>query len=336
VKPIPRTTIGNIENHCQSIDIADLTRTFQDAIQISRRLGLKHIWIDSLCIVQDDKRDWEVSAGQMASIYANAYIVISATRTKTGDDGCFSERVGSHKLTTAKEDEQLVTVFVRRETEHRYFTQTPPIFDPVPLFERAWCFQERLLARRIIHYTDDEIYWECGQSLLCECGSVEGPVYRDNKPDNGNFKVQYTRHVHKEDLTMKLHLWYQIMHEYSQRALTFENDFLPALSGTASQIASPLLGRYYAGIWEHTMPQALLWRPWGGKLNHVARRPPGYRAPSWSWAAIDAACITWDINAENTDDLEYPCQILGLDRTLISSDPYGQISDAYIAWPPLF
>jgi len=266
----------------------------------------------------------------MASIYENAYVVISATRTRTGDDGCFSERIGSHKLTTIKKDRQPVTVYVRRETEHRHFIQTPPVFDPVPLFERAWCFQERLLARRIIHYTDDEIYWECGQSLLCECGSVTDPMYRNNEPDTGNFKLQYTKFVREEDLEMKLHLWYQIIHEYSQRALTFESDLLPELSGTASQIASPLLGRYYAGIWEHTMPQALLWRPWGSKLNHVGKRPAEYRAPSWSWAAINAACMTWNLNSENTSDLHYPCQIREVDHNLVSSDPYGQISDASI------
>lgn len=61
-----------------------LPSTFQDAITVTRRLGIAYIWIDSLCIVQDDAQDWEREAAKMALIFESAYLTIAATAAPNG------------------------------------------------------------------------------------------------------------------------------------------------------------------------------------------------------------------------------------------------------------
>lgn len=83
------TTVSNFTSMCSSIPFESLPKTFRDAITITRRLGLRFMWIDSLCIVQDDKGDWEKEAARMAQIYQNAFLTIAATRAPDSDGGCF-------------------------------------------------------------------------------------------------------------------------------------------------------------------------------------------------------------------------------------------------------
>lgn len=63
---------------------AKLPNTFQDAIAVTRMLGLRYIWIDSLCIIQNDAQDWEREAAKMALIFESAYLTIAATAASNG------------------------------------------------------------------------------------------------------------------------------------------------------------------------------------------------------------------------------------------------------------
>lgn len=79
-----RTTKENICSMKTCIPWAKLPNTFQDAISVTRRLGIRYLWIDSLCIVQDDAQDWEREAAKMALIFEAAYITIAATAATNG------------------------------------------------------------------------------------------------------------------------------------------------------------------------------------------------------------------------------------------------------------
>ena len=141
------------------IEFSELTKTFQDAVTITRRMGLNYIWIDSLCIIQDDADDWALQSSRMAAIYEDAHVAVAGTRSRTGDEGCFSIRSPSYDVSVVDAEKQY-TDHVKMRISHRDFSERPSSFDRAPLFGRAWVFQGRLLATRTIHYTAHEIMWE--------------------------------------------------------------------------------------------------------------------------------------------------------------------------------
>jgi hypothetical protein len=89
---VPQTTKATIDLLRVSIDWDSLTKTFQDAILLTRILGMDYIWIDSFCIIQDDKSDWLREIPKMAGIYENAELVVSAAASKDGTGGIFWDR----------------------------------------------------------------------------------------------------------------------------------------------------------------------------------------------------------------------------------------------------
>ncbi|KAF2731059.1 hypothetical protein EJ04DRAFT_443732, partial [Polyplosphaeria fusca] len=121
--------------------------TFKDAILYARRLGLAWIWIDLLCIVQDDPLDWKKEVGQLASICQNAFITLSATEASHGNGGFFSaER--PMLCTSVPTDFKLA--FDGRET---------------PIFPGR--FRNGLLSSRLLHFISEELSWECREMYSC-------------------------------------------------------------------------------------------------------------------------------------------------------------------------
>ena len=91
-RPIITTKLQDIAIRCRNIDFSTLSKTFQDAVLVTRSLGLKYLWIDSLCIVQDSKKDWEIESSKMGTYYSYAQICIAATAASEGSIGCFFDR----------------------------------------------------------------------------------------------------------------------------------------------------------------------------------------------------------------------------------------------------
>lgn len=144
----------------------------KDSIEAAFRLELRYIWIDSYCIIQDDPSDWEKEAANMASIYENAFLTISATSSESGSSmfsAAAPECLGT-KVTEVNGE----GVFIRRQIQHPCKPEiggdTREVLSGVTL-DRAWIFQERLLSKRLIQFTRDELVWECQQSTWCECES---------------------------------------------------------------------------------------------------------------------------------------------------------------------
>ena len=144
-----------------------LPHGYRDAISLTRRLGIRYIWIDSLCIVQDDEDDWREQAAQMATIFQGAYVTIAATSATSPSAGYFSV---SPRQYLAKRlyyrDEKGVThaAYARRTIPHFFsstaFGQSGYSLDRSPLLSRGWVFQERLLSPRILHLGAVEMAWE--------------------------------------------------------------------------------------------------------------------------------------------------------------------------------
>lgn len=243
----------------------------RDAIEATSRLGLRFIWIDCYCIIQNDIKDWEAEAAKMASIYENAFFTISAT---------FAERGHSMFSTMAREFEAFqVTeisgepVYIRRRLLHP--CQTDDTFSESllgPLLQRAWVFQERLLSRRFIHFTPSEMFWECRESTWCEC---ESP-----KAGWESRRMRNSRTIGSLD-------WDLIVRQYDDTQLSREEDRLPALAGVARRYGELRGGwTYLAGLWKEQLGTDLAWFKQDAGNEMMLREQV---APTWSWASLPRA-----------------------------------------------
>ena len=166
------TNLNNLELHERRIPYESLPKTFQDAVVITRSMGMRYIWIDSLCIVQDDIQDWKNEASKMADVYRNAYCTVAATGSRGDQDGIFAARTEQDICTLrydAKNTDLLITYI-----EEDIFALEQLLFHS-PLSQRAWCLQEKLLSPRIIHFTQSRAIWECRTRFETEDLLVLGP-----------------------------------------------------------------------------------------------------------------------------------------------------------------
>ena len=159
-----RTLKSNIKDRCQGIDLAMLGKTFQDAITVTRGLGLRYLWIDSLCIVQDDKDDWEREAKCMGTVFSSAYCVVAAAAAKETRDGFLGPWPPARFVTLSNPSGPL------------YLCESVDNFhgdvENASLSKRGWVLQERALAQRTIFFSKNQIYWECGRGVRCESGAL--------------------------------------------------------------------------------------------------------------------------------------------------------------------
>jgi hypothetical protein len=163
------TTKATYSERTKAIPWSSLSKTFQDAITIARGLGVRYIWIDSLAIIQDDIDDWAQEASRMASVYQNSWLTIAATAASDGNDGCLSP----HPIycIDGKENGHLYRILVREHIDHSSFGRSaelsnrPATRRRFPLLSRGWTLQEQLLAPCIIHFTEQELVWECNEGF---------------------------------------------------------------------------------------------------------------------------------------------------------------------------
>ncbi|OQV03642.1 hypothetical protein CLAIMM_08660 [Cladophialophora immunda] len=85
------TTKKTYMDHCEGIPLAELPATFQQAVTITRELGIPYLWIDSLCIIQDDDLDWETEASRMGIVYFASYLTLSAMSSADDSSGCYRD-----------------------------------------------------------------------------------------------------------------------------------------------------------------------------------------------------------------------------------------------------
>jgi len=139
------------------IFIDDLSNTFRDAVRITRELGGRYLWIDSLCIIQDNEDDWAREAKVMAKVYANSHCTLAALSSKNSTEGCRLFLI-----------QHTISSFVDLDVNY-WGPMRIRVFDPEPvswgisgpLTLRAWTLRERELSRRNIHFGEGQLLWEC-------------------------------------------------------------------------------------------------------------------------------------------------------------------------------
>lgn len=274
----------NLEAFKKGLVYESLPKAFRDAILVTRMLGVRYIWIDSICILQDSLEDWEREAAKMSLVYSNSTLTIAATGANDSTEGCFLSR-------NAPEIEPVMLEYPidsALEVGRIFLTPRRATFDESvsrgPLSRRGWVLQELILSRRIVHYAREQMYWEC-QSLS---KAEDGATFKAHS----RFKQLLSFHdppgfSYTQSLQNR---WYTLVEDYKSRLLTKDTDMLPALSGIASEFGKHIQQKYLAGLWNLELANGLLWHA----RDSYLKQPSTYRAPSWSWAALNGP-ITYNL-----------------------------------------
>jgi hypothetical protein len=318
------TQIESYEDRLQGFTLDDLPKTVRDAVVVTRTLGLQFLWVDALCIVQGDSRDWQRESSKMDQIYGNASITIAATASNDTSDGCFVWRAAP--LTNAvpirslcSNSDEVGTLFISQK-----LGTVDEILDRSPLNNRGWCLQERVLSRRIVHFAQDQMYWECQKHCIAEDGTI---IEDQNAPKRclnfGKMGIQ------EPTFANVMRSWHTIVTEYSMRDLSWSSDKLPAISGLAHQIARRTNAEYLAGLWRQDLPFGLLWQASHGKGTRVTDK---WRAPSWSWASIDGPVNSqgYRPGAILLDKILDEAVVLSAKVHLAGENPFGEVTDGLI------
>ena len=292
------TRSSNLDKNKTGIPITELPLTFRDAIDVSRALNIRYLWIDSLCVVQDDIIDWENHVEIMADIYRDAHITLAAGASEDDEGGFFrgcEELYMDSRSFKIADGQTECEIYVRRCLPHP--DEKSPQRTTMPLMSRGWVFQERLLSRRFLCFARNEILWECQEDVACSCSTSDtGFNHRDPKKNPGflncspvKSKFATISQLSKNDLWS---LWRDVVAQYSTRKLTYPQDKMPALAGFARRFEAAGAGTYLYGLWLEALETQLLWVM--SKISEQESRPRN--APSWSWVSAADGDVEWRID----------------------------------------
>jgi hypothetical protein len=271
-----RLTQATYDRYTTDIPLSELPKTFHDAVNCTRALGCEYIWIDSLCIIQNNKEDWLREAATMCQVYENALLTLAAASSSNGSGGLFYR---PRRVELSGYDMSIgapYSIFARLEIDHHYFH--------LPLTKRAWVMQERLLAPRTLYFTDQELVWECRQENSCQCTPLGGGGFTEQEAD---FPRALKFPPSMEGLSPQW-AWHDVVGIYSRLDMTKPGDKLIAIDGVAQFMKRTRESRYWAGLWEDSFISDLLWTvAVGDSWSTRPLRPTDWRAPTWSWASVD-------------------------------------------------
>jgi hypothetical protein len=266
-------TRNNLNQFRVRVPFEALTKSFQDAIYITRYLGLHYLWIDSLCILQDDPSDWRKESSSMSNVYGGSTVNIAATSASDGTMGCFFDRYCSWRSQFKGEKDS--------DTLWDCYPDCQGWLRRSPLRSRGWVVQESFLSRRILHFTDREVFWECDEKVASESFPERFP------PNQEEDFAQLIKPIpEKRPITHAI--WAKMVEEYSRCKLTLVRDRLVAISGLARLFEARLGDEYIFGLWKRNLESQLLWTS-TNNFNRRERITP-CPTPSWTWASQDGPC----------------------------------------------
>ncbi|KAK4448441.1 heterokaryon incompatibility protein-domain-containing protein [Podospora aff. communis PSN243] len=348
-RPFLRTLSHNIEAHKDIIQWDLLPPSFQHTIEVTRKLGIRYLWIDSLCIIQDDEDDWRQEASNMASIYQNSFLVISATKSADAYGGLYSELPSdcqSRNVTVRNDNGTLETVHVRRALDHHHQSGGGQEYGQMllPIFTRGWVFQERFLSARVLYFGPEELAWECLEASACQCIEAEEFNHAAGVfvPGQTNPKQHYS----------VCSLEVVVSYRLGNNLEATHDDIFPAISGLAKEFQGEIKSDYCAGLWKTDLLDGLLWTPvfpplqtdgphepldeavqrWSEEASHwVTPRPTSWRAPSWSWASVKMPVEFMDVEFRHSkrvtpDPMKPLCHVLAISCQHIGADPTGELA----------
>ncbi|KAI1327164.1 heterokaryon incompatibility protein-domain-containing protein [Xylariaceae sp. FL0255] len=306
-------TEGELGKYQVAIPDSALPTTVLDAIRLTREIGLRYIWVDALCIIQDSKEDWKKEAAMMRRVYQGATLTIAGLESHSKIMGLFRDR--TVRVTQAPIFEGQRHLVVQRERRVQLNTTV--------LRKRAWTLQEQILSSATVYFSGSSLVWECDTCVVDE----------DEKDHNSVPHLKWFEEA--PDETGSNRLWYKLCQDYTARSITYQSDRVAAIAGLADQceVEKWQQGSYMAGLWIVDLPHALLWTgsvreqtenrlsAWW-KRKELAASSFTWDLPSWSWLS-NPRWVSWPdsfIRQEVCAETEFCCKVDPSRITLTPND----------------
>ncbi|KAK5721093.1 hypothetical protein LTR15_007057 [Elasticomyces elasticus] len=286
-------TPANYEKLKSGMVNTDLPKTFQDAIKVTRELGIRYLWIDGLCILQGPGGDFETEAERMEVVFSNAYCVLAASRATGSSDGFLGER----------HDYRMVPIS-RLGGAHVY------LYEPIDDFQhdvldghlnkRGWVLQERALARRTIFFTGTQTYWQCGSGVRCET-----MTRIENKEAAFLGDPNFPKVAEDGSKGAQIHLYELLYRTYSTLAFMKAVDRPVGIAGLESRLIRAFGTSGGFGVFEKYLHRGIMWQRASSEIQKISFPQAVGEVPSWSWmayqgpieyVAIPFKSVEWEYN----------------------------------------
>ena len=350
-----QATTENLNELKKGTNIAHLPKSFRDVIYVAKILGVPYIWIDSLCIVQNDSVDWQIESSKMGSIFSDAYLVVVAASASNDSEGFLKARPTVYQGISleSRPGSGRKDVILRRNIPHVSRGESRISMTEDRISSRAWCMQETMLARRSIYFHESKVVWECHSSIDCECGRItwkhglRSPI-AEQDPRNlmlcsSAFKrcrwsLQYPiKPLSKFRSTQFTYdVWkFHVVPSFTQKKMTLIRDRLPALSGIASLVAQQCEDEYLAGIWRRDLKLGLLWCVTATYPPDMEYACNQYLGPSFSWASVDQHVVYEIVHAQSPETSErmygdVRVKLLEAHILLTGANKFGEVCGGHI------
>ncbi|KAH8757798.1 heterokaryon incompatibility protein-domain-containing protein [Hyaloscypha finlandica] len=257
-----------------------LPQLILDAMSLVSQLGERYLWVDFLCIEQDNFAQKHSQISQMDVIYSQSLLTLVALSSE--DAGSFLPGIqeGTRSFFKAKE-------YVFGRYIYAIYPRLLEFSEATVYESRGWTFQERLLSRRCLFLTECDMYYICHSRLSCETGAKsaerEEEIFENKFRNIFSQLAQLDRFSqigpHWTRWTATFRLYASLVHEYSKRELSYDTDVINAFSGISAVLGHFLHSSSLSGLIECVLDNCLLWVP--GNSNTHCRN---LNFPSWSWA----------------------------------------------------
>lgn len=289
VKTMPDNLERRMDPTLGGMSLDELPANFAHAIEVSRRLDARYIWIDAVCIIQDG-HDFKLEGPKMHSIYRNSACTIAAVDAPDSLTGFLSDRPAAEtrfrlirgRGEWALEDHSWVCLdgdMWKRDLLGRV------------LYTRGWVFQERMLSTRILHYSAKQLFWDCAEKTASETlpAGLPLPLDASAEPDrqwrerlrlrDEQSTASEGGHVGTKDVSFR-HFWRSAVRQYTSCNLTHISDRLLAIWGIV-KVMREELGEYGEGLWGEYLSEELAWRVVHSPDRLAVKRMD--LGPTWSW-----------------------------------------------------
>ncbi|KAK5710717.1 hypothetical protein LTR15_012873 [Elasticomyces elasticus] len=330
------------------VNAGSFPATIRDCIVVARALGIRYLWVEAYCIMQADGgggSEWAAESTVMRKVYANGTLNIGASSSSSAHDGLFKPRASSTwtrqshggklfeiQLTgpacyaafrsvedvsvSSNEHLPVLKIMPSQYVQDKWDVASPnkQFFGFQDLFKRAWVYQERLFCSRMLHFGEEQLYWECGSGHTSTLLSEQFPQGMPNE-------YPWTPYFSPHQLTAPS----RSASDMGRRSLTRPSaDKFVAFAGVAEFIAHAQSTTFVAGLFWQEMVGQLGWSP-----DQSTRRAASWRAPSWSWASLDGG-VYWGASFRTNPGLPLATAVSYSSELADEPNAYGALTSASI------
>ncbi|KAM5361880.1 hypothetical protein ACJZ2D_012825 [Fusarium nematophilum] len=347
-----------------SLAAAPFPRTIKDAMALVRSLGERFLWVDAICMVQDDKEQMARDIPNMDIVYGQAFATIVALEGRDADAGLPGVAPG----TRPPQEIRTITISDRSpnldddpnsdSTEEIHIVATPrPLHLALDLSQwntRGWIVQEHLLSRRCLYFAPDAVYFQCSQETLSEGGANEtfdafmfdtspmsdNSILQKANRDNPLFDLDRMYDLPPGERPPKaFNAYKKLVETYSRRNLSFKSDILNAFAGMFEVLEQHFQSTTVYGLPAAVLSHGLLWTPAARLPRRGTQLPdlaalrdgnmgaPDAQFPSWSWVGWDGP-VEYRLYEQVKEEV-----LLPIPKVRVYETSNGPISEAVEAGP---